>query len=389
MACLSGDLGALPLGDSNALSVVLVLRNLPRDLLALLLWHLLTFSLGHPSLNLILDCVATFLGDSDTDISLNIMTLLFRYSVFDLLWSVEALLLGDSLALLSGYILALLPGHLLALLSSDVNTNLLWHVIAVLLGHNSSDSLFNILALFIVCILLGYILTNLSWHVMALLPGLVPTLLLGHVIAHHLGHVVARLSWFIPALLLGHILADHVWHVMALFSRLVPTFFFVNVLAVHGRNICTLLFTISIPGTHRLLYKITLSNCLSGAHTLIHSITHLLYTRLTLSDQLLGTHSFIVGCAHFFRYRVALTLILGLALSVIFCFTLLISNSMALFLLLSLCNRLGHLLALHGRGIIALLFHHHITHVLSHSLLLGFHLSLTFLLLLSMAFFFD
>merc|ERR1719295_1447016 len=101
MACLSGDLGALPLGDSNALSVVLVLCNLPGDLLALLLWHLLTFSLRHLSLNLILDCVATFLGDSDTDISLNIMTLLLRYSVFDLLWSVEALLLSNSLALLS------------------------------------------------------------------------------------------------------------------------------------------------------------------------------------------------------------------------------------------------------------------------------------------------
>merc|ERR1719391_1845796 len=116
MACLSGDLGALPLSDSNALSVVLVLSNLPRDLLALLLWHLLTFSLGHLGLNLILDSVATFLGDSDTDISLNIMTLLLRYSVFNLLWSVEALLLSNSLALLSRYILALLPGHLLALL---------------------------------------------------------------------------------------------------------------------------------------------------------------------------------------------------------------------------------------------------------------------------------
>merc|ERR1719295_2228797 len=114
MACLSGDLGTLPLGDSNALSVVLVLCNLPRDLLALLLGHLLTFSLGHLSLDLILDGVTTFLGYSDTDISLNIMTLLLRYSVFNLLWSVEALLLGDSLALLSRYILALFPGHLLA-----------------------------------------------------------------------------------------------------------------------------------------------------------------------------------------------------------------------------------------------------------------------------------
>merc|ERR1712142_724385 len=173
---------------------------------------------------------------------------------------------------------------------------------------------------------------------------------------------------------------------MALFSRLVPTFF-VNVLAVHGRNICTLLFTISILGTHRLLYKITLPNCLSGAHTLSHSITHLLHTRLALSDQLLGTHSFIVGGAHFFRYRVTLTLILSLALSVIFCFTFLISNSVALFLLLSFCDRLGHLLALHGRCVVALLFHHHIAHVLGHSLLLGFHLCLTFLLLLSVAFF--
>merc|ERR1719295_1532114 len=114
MACLSGDLGALPLSDCNALCVVLVLCNLPRDLLALLLWHLLAFSLGHLGLNLILDGVTAFLGYSDTDISLNIMTLLLRYSVFDLLWSVEALLLGDSLALLSRYILALLPGHLLA-----------------------------------------------------------------------------------------------------------------------------------------------------------------------------------------------------------------------------------------------------------------------------------
>merc|ERR1719295_2496096 len=149
MACLSGDLGALPLCDSNALSVVLVLCNLPWDLLALLLWHLLTFSLRHLSLNLILDGVAAFLGDSYTDISLNIMTLLLRYSVFDLLWSVEALLLGDSLALLSRHILALLPGHLLALLPGDVNTLLLGHVIAVLLGHYSSDCLFNILALFL------------------------------------------------------------------------------------------------------------------------------------------------------------------------------------------------------------------------------------------------
>merc|ERR1719295_569839 len=140
MACLSGDLGALSLSDCNALSVVLVLCNLPRDLLALLLWHLLTFSLGYLCLNLILDGVATFLGDSYTDISLNIMTLLLRYSVFNLLWSVEALLLGNSLALLSRYILALLPGHLLALLPGHVNTHLLWHVIAVLLGHNSSDS---------------------------------------------------------------------------------------------------------------------------------------------------------------------------------------------------------------------------------------------------------
>merc|ERR1719391_2009824 len=112
MACLSGDLSALSLSDCNALSVVLVLCNLPRDLLTLLLGHLLTFSLGHLFLNLILDGMATFLGDSNTDISLNIMTLLLRYCVFDLLWSVEALLLGNSLALLSRYILALLPGHL-------------------------------------------------------------------------------------------------------------------------------------------------------------------------------------------------------------------------------------------------------------------------------------
>merc|ERR1719391_517813 len=105
MACLSGDLGALPLCDSNALSVVLVLCNLPWDLLALLLWHLLTFSLRLLSLNLILDGVAAFLWDSDTDISLNIMTLL----------------LGDSLALLSGYILTLFPGHLLALHPGHVN----------------------------------------------------------------------------------------------------------------------------------------------------------------------------------------------------------------------------------------------------------------------------
>merc|ERR1719391_1197634 len=136
MACLSGDLSALPLSDCNAFSVVLVLCNLPRDLLALLLGHLLAFSLRHLSLNLILDGVAAFLRDSNTDISLNIMTLLLRYSVLDLLWSVEALLLGDSLALLSRYILALLPSH--------VNTHLLGHVIAVLLGHNCSDSLFNI-----------------------------------------------------------------------------------------------------------------------------------------------------------------------------------------------------------------------------------------------------
>merc|ERR1719391_1261874 len=147
MACLSGDLCALPLCDSNALSVIPVLCNLPWDLLALLLWHLLTFSLGYLCLNLILDGVATFLGDSYTDISLNIMTLLLRYSVLDLLWSVEALLLGNSLTLLSRYILTLLPGHLLALLPGDVNTHLLWLVIAVLLGHNSSDGLFNILAL--------------------------------------------------------------------------------------------------------------------------------------------------------------------------------------------------------------------------------------------------
>merc|ERR1719391_606376 len=178
MACLSRDLGALSLSDCNALSVVLVLCNLPRNLLALLLGHLLTFSLGHLSLNLILDGVTAFLWDSDTDICLNIMTLLLRYSVFNLLWSVEALLLCDSLALLSRYILALLPGHLLTLLPGHVNTHLLWHVIAVLLGHNSSDGLFNILALFlwygstdrnidiitflnlfIISILLGYILT--------------------------------------------------------------------------------------------------------------------------------------------------------------------------------------------------------------------------------------
>merc|ERR1719193_785181 len=113
---------------------------------------------------------------------------------------------------------------------------------------------------------------------MALLSGLVPTLLLGHIVAHHLWHVVARLSWFIPAFLL------------------------VNILAIHGRNISTLLFPISILGTHRLLYKITLSNCLSGTHTLSHSITHLLHTRLALSDQLLGAHSFIVGGTHFLRY---------------------------------------------------------------------------------------
>merc|ERR1712168_1100502 len=130
MACLSGDLGALSLSHSNTLSVVLVLSNLPWDLLALLLGHLLTFSLGHLSLNLILDCVATFLGDSDTDISLNIMTLLFRYSVFDLLWSVEALLLGDSLALLPWY------------RSADRNIDIV-----------------TLLNLFIVCVLLGYILT--------------------------------------------------------------------------------------------------------------------------------------------------------------------------------------------------------------------------------------
>merc|ERR1719187_2758275 len=59
---------------------------------------------------------------------------------------------------------------------------------------------------------------------------------------------------------------------------------------------------------------------------------------------------------------------------------------MALFLLLGLCHRLRHFLALHGRGIVALLFHDDIAHILGDSLLLGLQLGLAFLLLLSVAF---
>merc|ERR1740131_882270 len=59
---------------------------------------------------------------------------------------------------------------------------------------------------------------------------------------------------------------------------------------------------------------------------------------------------------------------------------------MALFLLLGLCHRLGHLLALHGGSVVALLFHDHIAHILCDCLLLGFQLGLAFLLLLSVAF---
>merc|ERR1711875_163184 len=74
------------------------------------------------------------------------------------------------------------------------------------------------------------------------------------------------------------------------------------------------------------------------------------------------------------------------ALSVILSFTFLISNSMALFLLLGLGHRLGHLLALHGGGVIAPLFHDDIAHILGDCLLLGLQLGLAFLLLLSVAF---
>merc|ERR1712183_1082247 len=292
-----------------------------------------------------------------------------------------------------------------ALLPSHVDTHLLGDFVAVLLWHNSGEHLLNIFTLFlrhrsadrhihivalfnlfIVSILLGNILTNLSWHIMALLPRFIPALLLWHIIAHHLGHIVAGLPGLIPALLLRHIFTDHVGNIMAFLSRLVPTFLFRNILAFHGRNISTLLFTISILSTHWLLNKVTFPHCFGSTYPLGDSIAHFLHTLFALSDSLLSAHSFVVCGAHFFWFRVTLALSLSFALSVILSFTFLISNSVALFLLLGLCHRLGHLLTLHGGGVVALLFHDDIAHILGDSLLLGLQLCLTFLLLLSVAF---
>merc|ERR1712183_60215 len=202
-----------------------------------------------------------------------------------------------------------------ALLPSHVDTHLLGDFVAVLLWHNSGEHLLNIFTLFlrhrsadrhihivalfnlfIVSILLGNILTNLSWHIMALLPR------------------------FIPALLLRHI----------------PTFLFRSILAFHGRNISTLLFTISILSTHRLLNKVTFPHCFGSTYPLRDSIAHFLHTLFALSDSLLSAHSFVVCGAHFLRFRVTLALSLSFALSVILSFTFFISNSVALFLLLGL-----------------------------------------------------
>merc|ERR1719466_639691 len=173
---------------------------------------------------------------------------------------------------------------------------------------------------------------------------------------------------------------------MAFLSRLIPTFLFRSILAFHGRNISTLLSTISILSTHWLLNKVTFPYCFSSTHPLGDSIAHFLHTLFALSDSLLSAHSFVVCGAHFLGFRVTLALSLSFALSVILSFTFLISNSVALFLLLSLGHRLGHLLALHGGGVVALLFHDHIAHILGDCLLLGLQLGLTFLLLLSVAF---
>merc|ERR1711971_1120133 len=174
---------------------------------------------------------------------------------------------------------------------------------------------------------------------------------------------------------------------MAFLSRLIPTFLFRSILAFHGRNISTLLFTISILSTHWLLNKVTFPHCFGSTYPLGDSIAHFLHTLFALSDSLLSAHSFVVCGAHFLWFRVTLAFCLSFALSVILSFTFLISNSVALFLLLGLCHRLGRLLALHGGGVVALLLHDDIAHILGDCLLLGLQLGLAFLLLNSVALF--
>ena len=81
MTSFSRHLGALLLSDCLALLVVLVLGHLTWHLLAVLPGHLGAGSLGLLALNLVLDSLARLLGDRDTNISLDIMALLFRYGI--------------------------------------------------------------------------------------------------------------------------------------------------------------------------------------------------------------------------------------------------------------------------------------------------------------------
>ena len=81
MASFSRHLCALLLSDSLALLVVLILCHLTWNLLALLPGHLGAGSLWLFALNLVLDSLARFLWYRDTDISLNIFTLLLGYGI--------------------------------------------------------------------------------------------------------------------------------------------------------------------------------------------------------------------------------------------------------------------------------------------------------------------